>query len=63
MQPVAHSAPSAANAAQRLLQIDRARQAVLREDKPMSGLLPEPWIERSWRRCLVNGHRPQQTVG
>ena len=69
MQPVAHSLPSAsstpgaANAAQRLLQIDLARQAVLREDKPMSGLLPEPWIERSWRRCLVNGHRPQQAVG
>ena len=66
MQPVAHSAPSAPNAhsaAQRLLQIDRARQAVLREDKPASGLLPEPWIERSWRRCLVNGHRPQQAVG
>ena len=69
MQPVARSlssasqTPNAANTAQRLHQIDLARRAVLREDKPLSGLLPESWIERSWRRCLATGQRPQQAVG
>ncbi|MEY4882707.1 MAG: hypothetical protein RIS34_561 [Pseudomonadota bacterium] len=54
--------PLATNAEQRLRQIDQARQAVLRDNRPLSGLLPESWIERSWRRCLQNGIRPDQPV-
>lgn len=26
------------------------------------GLVTQPWIERSWRRCLASGKRPEQTV-
>lgn len=48
---------------QRLQQIAHARQAVLREGKGLSGLLAEPWIERSWQRCLASGKTPDQTVG
>ena len=31
-------------------------------DKPPGSAAPavESWIERSWRRCLVNGRRPEQ---
>ena len=47
---------------QRLALIERARHAVL--EARQSG--PTPWlapaIERSWRRCLDLGHRPQQRV-
>ncbi|RZJ26982.1 MAG: histidine kinase [Haliea sp.] len=48
---------------QRLQQIAHARQAVLREGKNPSGLLDQPWIERSWQRCLASGKTPDQAVG
>ncbi len=48
---------------QRLQQIAHARQAVLRDGQGPSGLLAEPWIERSWQRCLASGKRPDQDVG
>jgi transcriptional regulator of acetoin/glycerol metabolism len=48
---------------QRLQQIAHARQAVLQEGKGLSGLLAEPWIERSWQRCLSSGKTPDQQVG
>ncbi len=46
----------------RLDGIARARQAMLgdRVDDP-TGLL-EPWIARSWQRCLANGQRPRHAV-
>ncbi len=46
----------------RLEGIARARQALLSErvDEP-TGLV-EPWIARSWQRCLAMGQRPRQTV-
>ena len=46
----------------RLAQIGQARLAVLYGDKPPGSAAPavESWIERSWRRCLVNGRRPEQ---
>jgi transcriptional regulator of acetoin/glycerol metabolism len=47
---------------QRLQQIAHARQAVLHEGQGRSGMLAEPWIERSWRRCLDSGKRPDQQV-
>lgn len=54
--------------ADRLLQIARARQAVMEEGRSMTDALVQhwheaAWIERSWRRCLVQGQRPQDRVG
>ena len=46
----------------RLQQIARARQVVLSEGASAPALLPEDWIERSWRRCLAQGQRPGQEV-
>jgi sigma-54 dependent transcriptional regulator, acetoin dehydrogenase operon transcriptional activator AcoR len=61
--------PGASAAAQgRLQQIERARQAVMQEGRSMTDVLVQGWhdggwIERSWRRCLENGQRPQDAVG
>lgn len=58
-----------ANAAERrLLQIEQARRAVMQEGRSFSGALVDTWwerswIERSWRRCLEAGQRPDQRVG
>ena len=51
----------------RLRQIARARRAVMQEGSCATELVldggPEhSWIERSWRRCLANGQRPEQRV-
>jgi sigma-54 dependent transcriptional regulator, acetoin dehydrogenase operon transcriptional activator AcoR len=51
----------------RLRQIARARHAVMMENRPAAGIMRESWselgwIERSWRRCLANGQRPEQRV-
>ena len=52
---------------QRLGQIARARRAVMVENRPAHEVMPDGgselgWIERSWRRCLANGQRPDQRV-
>ena len=47
---------------QRLQQIAQARQAVLLDGTNQSGVLTEPWIERSWQRCLASGKTPDQEV-
>ncbi len=57
--------PSSAD--QRLLQIEQARQAVMRENRSMTDMVvsswfESAWIERSWRRCLATGQRPDQKV-
>lgn len=54
-------------AGDRLLQIARARQAVMEEGRSMTDLLIHgwyegAWIERSWRRCLDSGLRPRDPV-
>jgi len=46
----------------RLDTIARARQVLLQERAPASTGLVEPWIERSWQRCLASGHDPQHAV-
>lgn len=51
----------------RLLQIASARRAVMHEGRPFTEVLvsnwsEHGWIERSWRRCLGSGQRPQQRV-
>jgi sigma-54 dependent transcriptional regulator, acetoin dehydrogenase operon transcriptional activator AcoR len=47
---------------QRLHQIADARRAVMLEGGSPGVGLAEPWIERSWRRCLAGGHRPGQAI-
>jgi transcriptional regulator of acetoin/glycerol metabolism len=59
--------PATRPAPDRLQQIARARQAVLREDRCMTDALvghwhDAAWIERSWRRCLEDGRRPQESL-
>ena len=46
----------------RLDAIAHARQVVLHERASPGPGLVDPWIERSWHRCLKIGHDPQQTV-
>ncbi|MBK0392007.1 helix-turn-helix domain-containing protein [Ramlibacter algicola] len=53
--------------AARLQSIQRARQAVLAEQRsPTDGMVAAGtgprWIEQSWRRCLAMGQRPAQRV-
>lgn len=57
-----HPATTAAQP-DRLAHIGQARQAFLYGEHPSGGTVPaiEGWIERSWRRCLAHGHRPEQT--
>src|SRR5689334_15601243 len=51
-------------AEQRLREIDLARRAVLFDgrDRWPSHQADGGWIERSWRRCLANGQRPDERV-
>jgi transcriptional regulator of acetoin/glycerol metabolism len=46
----------------RLEGISRARQALLSDLAPGTTDLVEPWIARSWQRCLALGHQPRQQV-
>lgn len=46
----------------RLSSIDLARRAVFEQGSPLQTGHVEGWIERSWRRCLSQGHQPQKTV-
>ena len=55
-------APLTAAPQQRLQTIDQLRQRALYQGQmPPSGLL-QPWIERSWQRCLALGLSPQERV-
>lgn len=57
------SRPITAAPLARLEAISRARRALLGERGPhQSEGLIQPWIERSWQRCLTLGHEPQQVL-
>jgi transcriptional regulator of acetoin/glycerol metabolism len=61
------SVPQASAAQNRLLQIERARHAVMQEGRSMTDVLVHgwydgTWIERSWRRCLEEGRRPTEPL-
>jgi sigma-54 dependent transcriptional regulator, acetoin dehydrogenase operon transcriptional activator AcoR len=47
----------------RLALIERARRAVLQGEEAVRGAAVQPWLERSWRRCLSTGQRPEQHLG
>lgn len=62
------TAPMQTIAEQRLRQIEHARRAVMVEGRIASDALGDAWfegswIERSWRRCLASGQRPEQRLG
>ena len=46
----------------RLALIDSARRAVLAGEGTREPLAIEPWLERSWRRCLALGQRPEHRL-
>jgi sigma-54 dependent transcriptional regulator, acetoin dehydrogenase operon transcriptional activator AcoR len=46
----------------RLALIDSARRAVLVGEGAREPLAIEPWLERSWRRCLAMGQRPEHRL-
>lgn len=50
------------NPAQRLVGIERARQAVLQENRTLPPSMIEPWIQRSWQRCMSLGLEPHKAV-
>ncbi len=58
--------PTSAPNASRLLQIARARRAVLDEGRSLADAAApggeHAWLERSWRRCLQAGRRPREPV-
>lgn len=56
--PFPVSSPASPRAEPRLHQIARARHAVLHDGSSLPGGPSEPWIERSWRRCLALGQQP-----
>ncbi|HYF20410.1 MAG TPA: helix-turn-helix domain-containing protein [Ramlibacter sp.] len=58
------SLPIPAPAEHRLRQIDAARRAVLLDGARATDAFGDgrTWIERSWRRCLAAGRRPEQPV-
>jgi transcriptional regulator of acetoin/glycerol metabolism len=52
----------------RLQEIEQARRTVMAEGRSATDVLVDrwferSWIERSWRRCLAQGHRPEHRVG
>ncbi|MDO9292468.1 MAG: histidine kinase, partial [Hydrogenophaga sp.] len=54
--------PAASTAPDRLTLIEHARQAVFQSDGMAAAARLEPWIERSWRRCLAQGLQPDQRL-
>ncbi|WP_026434527.1 helix-turn-helix domain-containing protein [Acidovorax sp. JHL-9] len=42
--------------------ISQARSAMLSQGPLPAALAIEPWIVRSWQRCLASGHRPAQAL-
>lgn len=49
---------------QRLQQIALARLAVIQNGKSLTASgLTEPWVARSWQRCLASGQKPDQRLG
>jgi sigma-54 dependent transcriptional regulator, acetoin dehydrogenase operon transcriptional activator AcoR len=59
MQPLT-SAPARAEPADRLALIETARRSVLDDGSASAAPWVEAWIDRSWRRCLASGFRPDQ---
>ena len=50
-------------ATERMTRIEQARNALLRQSGEGGQSWVEPWIERSWSRCLSQGLRPDDKVG
>ncbi|RZL90296.1 MAG: GAF domain-containing protein [Variovorax sp.] len=64
--PNTMTAHSASPLPERSLSIAQARREWIDGESPVgirSGAHTQPWLIRSWQRCLAAGHQPQQRVG
>lgn len=61
MSSAALSCISAPQTPERSLSIELARRQWL-DGEAASGAHVEPWITRSWQRCMAAGHQPRQSV-
>lgn len=59
---IPHSMPALHTETERLSRIERARQDILSEGAVAPTEWVEPWIDRSWRRCLARGFQPTQRL-
>lgn len=57
-----HTMPAAPSERDRLSRIERARHDILSDGAMTPSEWVEPWIDRSWRRCLARGFRPAQRL-
>lgn len=57
-----HNGPNPTLAPDRMQSIELARRVQLGGDSLIGGPRLEPWVERSWGRCLAQGMRPQQRI-
>jgi sigma-54 dependent transcriptional regulator, acetoin dehydrogenase operon transcriptional activator AcoR len=56
------TAPTRLDPAERLALIESARRRVLDDGSTADAPWVEAWIDRSWRRCLARGFRPDQAL-
>ncbi|MDO8904893.1 helix-turn-helix domain-containing protein [Hydrogenophaga sp.] len=54
--------PAVTTEGDRLARIERARRDILNDGAVASVDWLEPWIDRSWRRCLARGFQPSQRL-
>jgi transcriptional regulator of acetoin/glycerol metabolism len=57
-----HTMPAAPSERERLSRIERARHDILSDGAVTPTGWVEPWIDRSWRRCLARGFQPSQRL-
>lgn len=62
MQPGKHGITRPPTSPTRLDGISHARQTLLSDHASDAANLVQPWIARSWQRCLALGHQPRQRV-
>jgi transcriptional regulator of acetoin/glycerol metabolism len=64
---IAHNRPMSSSLSSaprdRLALIDSARRAVLGGEPCGQPPAIEPWLERSWRRCIARGQQPDERLG
>jgi len=57
-----HTMPAVPPEGERLARIERARREILSDGAVAPTDWVEPWIDRSWRRCLARGFQPSQRL-
>lgn len=59
---ISHNMPAVTSEVERLSRIERARHDILNDGAVAPTEWVEPWIDRSWRRCLARGFQPSQRL-